>query len=101
MTSIYAMATKRADDVQAWLGRPMSHDEWEGLVNRLILSTAVEDTKPAKVNIGGLWIQPQVREQSRLGFNIAFGQMETDEWTDERVALESLIGSMPDEGRGE
>ena len=100
MTSIYAMATKRADDVQTWLGRPMSHDEWEGLVNRLILSTAVEDTKPAKVNIGGLWIQPQVREQSRLPFNIDYNE-DLSEWTDERVELESLIGSMPDEGRGE
>ena len=100
MNNLYAMAAKRADDIQTNLGRAMSHDEWEGLVNRLVLSVAAEADKPAKVNIGGLWIQPQVREQSRLPFNIDYNE-DLSEWTEERVELAELLGSMPDEGRFE
>ena len=96
--NIYAQAAKRADDMQANLGRPMTHEEWEGTVNRLVLSTVVEVTAKAKVNFNNIWIQPQVREQSRLPFNVDFNE-DLSEWTQDLIELESLIGSLPEAGR--
>ena len=95
------MAAKRADDIQTNLGRPLTHDEWDGLVERLVQG-AIQDSpllrEKGAVDIGGLWIQPQVREQSRLPFNIDYNE-DLDEWTEERVELSELLGQMPDEGR--
>jgi hypothetical protein len=47
----------------------------------------------AKINIGGLWIQPGVRYQSRLGFNIDFD--EVDEWTEEQVEIAEIMSTPP------
>ena len=98
MTNIYALAAKRADDMQAYLGRPMTHEEWEGTVNRLVLSTVVEATAKTKISFNNIWIQPQVREQSRLPFNVDYNE-DLSEWTQELIELESLIGSLPNVGR--
>ena len=98
MVTIYAQAAKRADDMQAYLGRPMTHEEWEGIVNRLVLSTVVEPTGKAKINFNNIWIQPQVREQSRTPFNIDYNE-DLSEWTQELIELESLISSLPNTGR--
>jgi len=98
MINIYAQAAKRADDIQSNLVRPMTHEEWEGIVNRLVLSTVAEPTRKAKVNFNNIWIQPQVREQSRLAFNVDFNE-DLSEWTQELIELESLISSLPNAGR--
>ena len=98
MINIYALAARRADNMQANLGRPMTHEEWEGTVNRLVLSTVVEPVGKAKVSFNNIWIQPQVREQSRLAFNVDYNE-DLSEWTQELIELESLISSLPNTGR--
>ena len=48
---------------------------------------------PVKVDIGGLWIQPQVKFQSRLGFNVEWD--EDSEWNEERVEIAEMISELP------
>ena len=50
--------------------------------------------QPTRILIGGLWIQPEVKQQSRLGFNLDLDYM--DEWTQERVEIEAMMGDLPD-----
>lgn len=96
MNNTYALAARRADEIQRYNRLPLSHDEWEALVVRLVDNAEAEAKAKAErktVNIGGLWIQPQVAQQSRLGFNIDLS--EVDEWTDERVELLEMISELP------
>ena len=50
--------------------------------------------QPTRILIGGLWIQPEVKQQSRLGFNLDLDYM--DEWTQERIEIEAMMGDLPD-----
>ena len=48
--------------------------------------------QPTRIMIGGLWIQPEVKQQSRLGYNLDLDDM--DEWTQERIEIEAMMGEI-------
>ena len=92
MSNLTMLAIRRADAIEKWRGKRFTPAQHEALVNRLV-ATAHPEPKAARVNIGGLWIQPGVRQQSRLPFNIALD--EDDEWTEERVEIDKMMGRLP------
>lgn len=92
MNKVKILAIRRADAVEKWRGKRFTPQEHSALVDRLVAS-ATPEPKAAKVNIGGLWIQPYVGSQSRLPFNIDLS--EDDEWTEDRVEIDKMMGSLP------
>lgn len=92
MNTVTMMAIRRADAVEKWRGKRFTPAEHDALVDRLVAS-ATSEPKAAKVNIGGLWLQPWVASQSRLPFNVDLS--EDDEWTEDRVEIDKMMGRLP------
>ena len=92
MSNLTMLAVRRADAIEKWRGKRFTPAQHSALVDRLI-AKANPAPKAARVNIGGLWIQPGVRQQSRLPFNIDLD--EGDEWTEERVEIDKMMGRLP------
>ncbi len=95
MSNLTMLAVRRADAIEAWRGKRFTPAQHSSLVDRLIAS-AQPKPKAARVNIGGLWIQPDVRQQSRLPFNIDL-EDEADEWTEEREEIAKMMSHLPRE----
>ncbi len=92
MNTVTMLAIRRADAVEKWRGKRFTPQEHSALVDRLVTS-ATPEPKAAKVNIGGLWLQPWVASQSRLPFNIDL--TEDDEWTEDRIEIDEMMGRLP------
>ena len=92
MNTVTMLAIQRADVIEKWRGKRFTPGQHEALVNRL-LASAKPQPKAAKVNIGGLWIQPMVAQQSRLPFNVDLS--EDEEWTDDMVEIDKIMGRLP------
>ena len=90
-----SLATRRIDDHLRFTGKAVSEPEYWDLILDQIENTikAENAVEPTKVDISGMWIQPQVRFQSRLGFNVHWD--EDSEWTEERTELAELISELP------
>lgn len=92
MNTVTMLAIRRADAVEKYRGKRFTPAEHSALVDRLIASAAPQP-KAAKVNIGGLWLQPMVAQQSRLPFNVDL--TEDDEWTDDMVEIDKMMSRLP------
>jgi len=93
MSNLTMLALRRADAIEKWRGKRFTPAQHSALVDRLI-AKATPAPKAARVNIGGLWIQPSVRQQSRLPFNIDLDD-EADEWTEEREEIAKMMEHLP------
>ena len=96
--NIQTLATKRVKDHAEYTGKTLTEEEEENMICTEVTMAEHNQKSPAKqptrIMIGGLWIQPQVKQQSRLGYNLDLDDM--DEWTQERIEIEAMMGELPD-----
>ena len=96
--NIQAMAVKRVNEHAKFTGKTLSQKEHQEMIlTEVAMATHTQNNppkQPTRVMIGGLWIQPQVKQQSRLGYNLDLDDI--DEWTQERVDLENMMNEIPD-----
>ena len=96
--NIQAMAVKRVNDHAKFTGKTLSQKEQQEMIcTEVAIATHAQNSppkQPTRIMIGGLWIQPQVKQQSRLGYNLDLDDI--DEWTQERINLENIMSEIPD-----
>ena len=95
---IQAMSVKRINEYIKYTGKTPTQKEYQEMICTEVTMAEHNQKSPAKqptrIMIGGLWIQPQVKQQSRLGYNLDLDDM--DEWTQERIEIEAMMGELPD-----
>jgi len=96
--NLKAMSVKRVKDHAEYTGKTLTKEEEETMICTEVTMATHNQNSPAKqptrILIGGLWIQPQVKQQSRLGYNLELSDIE--EWTQERIEIEAMMGELPD-----
>ena len=94
--NIQTLAMKRVKDYAEYTGKTLTKEEEETMICTEVTMAEHNQKSPAKqptrIMIGGLWIQPQVKQQSRLGYNLDLDDM--DEWTQERIEIEAMMGEI-------
>ena len=95
---IQAMSVKRVKEHIKYTGKTPTQKEYQEMICTEVTMAEHNQKSPAKqptrIMIGGLWIQPQVKQQSRLGYNLDLDDM--DEWTQDRIEIEAMMGELPD-----
>jgi len=96
--NLKAMSVKRVNEHIKYTGKtPTQKEHQEMICTEVTMATHAQNSpakQPTRIMIGGLWIQPQVKQQSRLGYNLDLDDM--DEWTQERIEIEAMMGEIPD-----
>ena len=96
--NLKAMSVKRVNEHIKYTGKTPTHKEYQEMIcTEVTMATHTQNSpakQPTRILIGGLWIQPEVKQQSRLGFNLDLDYM--DEWTQERIEIEAMMGELPD-----
>ncbi len=94
--NLKAMSVKRVNEHIKYTGKTPTHKEYQEMICTEVTMATHAQNSPAKqttrIMIGWLWIQPQVKQQSRLGYNLDLDDM--DEWTQERIEIEAMMGEI-------